>query len=746
MAEEAAETLKGRIQQELDPSRLIPNLTAGAVVSVVVVIVSISLGTLIFGGKLEAYLPTGLGIMLFSGILITACVSLFSSYSGMIAYPQERVAPILAVMAAAITAQLTGRVELDIIFYTVVAAISITSLANGVFLWGLGFFKLGALIRFIPYPVIGGFLAGTGYLLVRGSLGVMTGIHIDMEHLHELFEGQHLYQWICGAAFGTLIVVMTHIVHRSWVLPAILVGGIVAFYGIMSALGVSAEAARMDGWLLGPFPEGEPWKPIAFEAMSKARWDPLIGQIGNIGTILLISIISVLLNSGALELIVKKDIDLNRELKVAGGANVLIGLGGGTVGFHSLSISRLSFQMGADSRMVGIIAAVACALMLFLGSGVMEYLPRTILGGLLFFLGMHFLIDWVYESYFKLTKADYAVVIMILGFVAAFGYLHGVVVGIIACVILFLVNYAKIDVIKHALTGTHQHSNVDRPGKHRRFLEEHGDRLFIFKLQGFIFFGTANGLLEQVRQRLAEADKERLDFMVLDFKAVTGIDSSSVLSFVKMLQLAEKNHFTLVFTHLTPDIERLLNKEGFDKADPKVFRTFDDLDYGLEWCENEILARNDMGMSNYEKLTLREQLKSDFVDRIDFDHLLTYFERIEVGEGHELIREGEESDSMYLIERGQVTAKLEMIKDKDHRLRTMCAGAVVGELGMILNEPRTATVVADRASIIYKLSKDNLSRMEKEAPDLAVAFLEFITHLVSERLANANRTIRVLLE
>lgn len=744
MAEESA--VKSWVQHELDPSRLIPNLTAGAVVSVVVVIVSISLGTLIFGGRLEAYLPTGLGIMLFSGVLITAIVSLFSSYSGMIAYPQERVAPILAVMAAAILAQLSGEVELEIIFYTVVAAISITSLANGVFLWGLGFFKLGALIRFIPYPVIGGFLAGTGYLLVRGSLGVMTGIHIDLEHLHELFEGVHLAQWLIGFGFGTLIVVLTHMVHKSWVLPAILVGGIAAFYAVMAALGVSAEAARADGWLLGPFPEGEPWKPIAFEAMGKARWEPLVGQIGNIGTILLISIISVLLNSGALELIVKKDIDLNRELKVAGGANVLIGLGGGTVGFHSLSISRLSFAMGADSRMVGVIASIACAIMLFFGSGVMEYLPRTILGGLLFFLGMHFLIDWVYESYFRLTKADYAVVILILGFVAAFGYLQGVVVGIIACVILFLVNYAKIDVVKHALTGTHQHSNVDRPGKHRRFLQEHGERLSIFKLQGFIFFGTANGLLEQVRQRLAEVDREHLDFMVLDFKAVTGIDSSSVLSFVKMLQLAEKNRFTLVFTHLTPEIERLLNKEGFDQADASVFCTFSDLDYGLQWCENQILSRNNMDAESYEKLTLRDQLRPDFVERINFDTLLTYFERMEVDEGEVLIREGDASDSMYLIERGQVTAKLEMATDKDHRLRTMCAGAVVGELGMILDEPRVATVVADRKSVIYRLSKDSLGRMEKESPALAVAFLEFITHLVAERLANTSRAIRLILE
>jgi SulP family sulfate permease len=739
-------SLKEQVLRELEPSRLISNLTAGLVVSVVVVIVAVSLGTLIFAGELAPYLSTGLGIMLFSGVIITAMISLFSSYSGMVAYPQERVAPILAIIASLIVGELSGKISPDDVFYTVVAAIIVASLVNGVFLSALGFFKLGALIRFIPYPVIGGFLAGTGYLLVKGSVGVMTGLHVSLSHLHPLIEGDYPAMWMIGMGFGLLIVWSTHKFKQSWILPSILLGGIGVFYGVLYAMGSSAEQAMDSGWLLGPFPQGDVWTPITLTAFSKADWGAITGQVGNLGTILVISVISVLLNSSALELVVKQDIDLNRELKVAGIANIFIGIGGGTVGFHSLAISRLVHRMGANSRMVGVIAAIACTLMLFLGSEMMAFLPRLVLGGLLFFLGMHFLMDWVYEAWFRLTRADYSVVILILGVVAGFGYLVGVVVGTLACVVLFLVNYSKVNVVKHALTGTYQHSNVDRPSPHTRFLKKHGEQLSVFRLQGFIFFGTANGLLEQVRQRLADEDREPLRFMMLDFKSVTGIDSSSVLSFVKMLQLAEKNAFTLIFASLSPDMKRLLQKEGFDAAEPAVYQSFEDLDYGLEWCENEMLAAGNMAATEYEKQTLREHMSEEMAQNIDFDRLLGYFERIEVDAGHALIQQGDEPDDLYLIERGQVTAKLELGSDKAHRLRTMCAGAIVGELGMILDQPRVATVVADRPTVAYRLTRDALTHMEENDPEVAVTFHQFITYLVSERLVNTNLTMRLLLD
>ncbi len=740
--------LKQRILEEFEPRRFIPNLMAGFVVGIIVVIVSISLAALIFSGELAQYLPDGIGLVLYSGIIVTGLISLTSSYSGMIAYPQERVAPILAVIATFIMTGMSGQAETEVIFLTVVAAITMASLTNGIFLSALGFFKLGGLIRFIPYPVIGGFLAGTGWLLVRGSIGVMSGLHVSMEEIHHLFEAAVILKWVIGVLFGIAMVVVSHRISHYLTMPVLLLGGVALFYIVLLIGQWSPTEARTAGWLLGPFPEASMWKPLSVKAFSQADWGAISAQTGNLATILLISVVSVLLNSGALELIVKKDIDLNRELKVSGAANLLVALGGGTVGFHSLAISRLVNKMGANSRLVGVVAAIMCALMLVFGTLVLEYFPRLILGGLLFFLGMHFLVDWVYDAWFRLTRADYFVVIMILAFVARFGYLHGVVVGIIACVILFLVNYSRVDVVKHALTGENHHSNVDRPARHYRILHRKGQKLYIFKLQGFIFFGTANGLLQQVRKRIDNAELPPLRFMILDFSNVSGIDSSSTLSFIKMKQLAEKNKFTMVFTHLSGEINRQLQREDFDKTPEDIYRTFSDLDYAVEWCENQILEDEHISASEYDNIELHDQLRENFPQGFDLDKLLGYFERLEVEENYCLMHQNDPAEDLFLIEKGQVTAKLilDEEKGKEIRLRTMCSGTIVGEVGLILKEPRSATVVTDRPSTIYRLSAESLNEMDENDPEIAVAFHNFITRLIAERLSNANKAIQSILE
>ena len=737
-------TLGDRVARELRPDRLVPSLMAGLVVSVIVVIVSISLATLIFTGDLSAYLVQGIGMMLFSGIVITAIVALGSSYPGMVAYPQERVAPILALMAAAIVQSLSGRASPDAIYLTVVAGIIFATLMNGAFLSLLGFFRLGVLIRFIPYPVIGGFLAGTGYLLVKGSLGVMTSMHLHTADLPLIFEDGRIVKWLPGVAFGLLLVWVTHRFHHYVVMPSMLLGALAIFYAALWLAGMSPEAARADGWLLGPFPESEAWSPQTLVALAGADWPAILSQLPNLLTILFITVVSVLLNSGALELAVKRDIDLNRELKVAGVANLVIGLGGGSIGFHSLAMSRLVHRMGARSRLVGLIAAAACAAMLLFGTAVISYAPRVVLGGLLFFLGMHFLVEWVYEAWFRLTRADYLVVIAILGCVAVLGYLYGVAVGILACIILFLVNYSGINVVKHSLSGVHQQSNVDRPRHHMRILGELGARIHIFKLQGFIFFGTANSLLNQVRERV-EGGGDPLRFILFDFRHVSGLDSSSTISLLKMRQLAEQGDFTLVFTQVAPDVQRQLDMAGFDGGPPETYRGFIDLDHALEWCEDRILEGEGIDVGEYDSLTLAGQLREDLPPDLDLERLLGYFEPLQVQAGHHLIRQGDPSDDLYLVEKGQVTASLQLETGEDVRLRTMRAGAIVGEIGMILQGARSANVTADKPSTVHRLSAAALRRMQEEDPQIAVAFHRFLERLLAERLSNADKAIRLLL-
>ena len=715
-------------------------------VGLIVVIVSISLATLIFSGPLENFLPQGIGLILFSGIIITGLISLCSSYPGMIAYPQERVAPILAGIAVLLVESMKGADPKEM-FHTVVAAIAFTSLVNGLALWALGKFRLGALIRFIPYPVIGGFLAGTGWLLVRGSVGVMTGLHISLHELPHLFDPGNRYLLLAGLVYGLILVGVSRKTHHFLVMPTLLLGGVGIFYAILSATGMTHQEAQSAKWLLGPFPESDGWTPTTgIDAFRAANWPLIFNQAGNIGTILLISIISVLLNSGAIELSARQDIDLDHELRSAGWANLLVGLGGGTVGFHSLSISRLVLGMGARSRIVGVVAAILCATMLIMGTKAVTLFPRIILGGLLFYLGMHFLIEWLYDAWFRMTRADYTIVVLILACVAAFGYLPGVGVGIFACIILFLVNYSQVNVIKQSLSGLQRHSNVDRPARHAQILEASGESFHVLQLRGFIFFGTANGLLERVRQRANAAKQSPLQFALLDFRDVSGIDSSSVLSFVKMKQLAEQKGFMLIFTHLSDTIATQIEKEGLTQDPDGSFRTFSDLDHGLEWCEDVVLFRAGLEQTEYDSISVEDQLREALPDSVDVEKLINWFEPMDVEAGHVLIQQGNPATDLFLVVSGKVTVQVDTGMGNTIRLRKICAGTVVGELGMILREPRSASVVAEEPSRIYRLTRDSLESMRQQAPQLALAFEGYLTHLLAERLVHTTRTIQTILD
>ena len=727
---------------ELRPDRLALALIGGLVVGVVVVIVAISFGALVFSGELAEFTSQGIGFGLLSAAILGIVVALGSSFRGMVATPQDSPAAIMALIAAAVAAGLPATVPREQVFTTVVAAVSLASVLTGVFFFALGSFRLGGLIRFIPYPVIGGFLAGTGWLLVKGSFGVMADVPLGFTQLSTLAQWEVARRWLPGVVLGLLLFVMLRRYSHFLILPGLLLASIGGFYLLLAVSSTPIAEARASGFFLGPFPDGGLWQPLAPDALAAVDWGLIAGQAGSLAAILLVGVVALLLNASGLELAVERDIDLDRELRIGGVANVLSGLGGGLQGFQTLSLSALGHKLCAESRLVGLVSAGMCAATLVLGASVLSFFPKPSLGGLLLFLGLAFLVEWVYDAYFKLPRGDYFVVLMILLVIGTVGYLESVGVGIVIAVVLFVVNYSRIDVVKHALSGGDHPSNVERPRRHRRLLQREGERQLILELQGFLFFGTADKLFQQVRRRVAEPERVALRFAVLDFRQVSGLDSSAVLSFVKLKQLAESQDFVLVLAHCSPEISRQLEKGGLADDGARI-RGFPELDRAVEWCENQVLQTAGADLEVGAR-PLVEQL-AEVLPALDPDLMLRYFERQEVGAGHYLMRQGEPPEDLFFVESGQVTVQMELDDGSTVRLLTMGAGTVVGEMELCLGQERSASVVTERPSVVYRLTADTLERMERENSTVAAAFFRYISRLMAERLVINNRTLRALL-
>ena len=204
---------------------------------------------------------------------------------------------------------------------------------------------------------------------------------------------------------------------------------------------------------------------------------------------------------------------------------------------------------------------------LFFGAPILSLLPKPVIGGLLLFLGLSFLVEWVYDAWFKMSKRDYIIILLILVAMNGIGVLQGVGLGLLLAIGLFVYDYSHTSVIRHALSGECFHSNVDRPPSYNQYLRDHADLIYILELQGYIFFGTVNKLLDQVQKRISEPGHTGLRFIVLDFGHVSGLDSSAVMSFVKMKQLAQTNAFVLVLTHLSPAMQAKLELEMLTRPD-----------------------------------------------------------------------------------------------------------------------------------------------------------------------------------
>ena len=733
------------LKNEFQPDRLIPNLVSGAVTAILTIIESVSYAALIFSGAMAAHISTGIAVTLTSAAAAGLVMSVTSSYPGTIAVPQNKIAPILALVAASIVATMPEGASAQQTLLTVIAAVIVSSLAAGIFMAALGVFRLGGLIRFIPYPVIAGFLAGTGWLLLLGSVKAMTGTAVTVSSLPGLFEAPVLLKWIPGLLFAVTAFVLMGRIKHFLVMPALLSAAFILFYAVLLLTGTSVHEAREAGWLIHTASGGGLWKFLTVESVLHAEWAVIFKQAGSIASILLISAVAVLLNSSALELASKQDLDLDRELKSAGVANIATGLAGGMIGFTSLTITGLGLKMGVTSRLVGLITVAACLSVLFLGAGVLSFFPEPIIGGLLMFLGMEFLSEWVFETRHELPFSDWVIVLVILSVVGLFGFLHGVMIGIIAAIIMFVLNYSRVNVVKHEFAGTHHHSNVDRPARHQKILRRQGDQVYILKLNGYIFFGTANTLLNQVRTRVTAPDLDPLRFALLDFREVCGIDSSAVISLVKMNQLAAKNGFQVIFTHLPDNIRMQMEKGNLCELDDQGCLDFPDIDHGIEWCEDRLLEAEGVGGRD-EKRTLAQYLEDLVPGVLDFAKLEKYLQRAEVPEDHLLLRQGDLSEDLFFIESGQVSVRIEVAGGETLRLRKMGAGTVVGELGLYLNQARTASVVTREPSVVYRLTRKSLETMEERNPQTAATFHRFMVRFLADRLINTDNTLKTILE
>lgn len=717
----------------MSPTIFIKSLFSGLIIGLTAIVFSISFTAIIYTGDLAPFLSRGIGLTL-AGAAVMAIVGAFTlSYRGTIFQPQDVTALIISLAGASIARSWQGGTSEDL-FATIAALVAVSAAATGVATLVFGHLRLGHVVRYIPYPVLGGFLAATGYLLVTGAIGMTLGDSVGIWSAKVLFVPGNPQKWVPWMLAAILFYVAAKRAKHGLVLPACILVAILCFYGALRFFGVDPSAAKADGLLLGPFETGNLYASLDPGILTRARWDIVAAQLPSIVTVIGMATIGSLLNISGLELAIGEDIDTNRELRGMGIANLAASAVGGMVGYHLLSQTLFAKALGVTGRLAGIAVALVTFAILFLGTEYLSFLPIGVFAAVIAFLGIDLLIIWLWVERRRLPIRDFLVVVLILAVAATVGFLEAIAIGILAASILFIIAYSRVDVVRLKTTGARKRSGVERGQRDLKILSDQGDRVAIYELSGYLFFGTAHRLVSEIAEEAVAGSKE---FVLVDFKRVQGIDASAAFALRRLVQLCAINGITLIFSALSPRLKQTLDLTGAStvSSSPLLFEHLDD---GLRIVEDKLLIGYQDRHRNELDTGLLDELRRIAKPLDPFE----LFSVIDVAKDEVVIEQGGEADNILLLVSGALRVEYLRPDGGKTPVAKILPGAVVGEIGFYAHESRTAQVVAEQDCRLMEIGRRELDGLEATQPGLASNIHRIAATNLALRLSRAMSLLR----
>ena len=561
------------------------------------------------------------------------------------------------------------------------------------------------------------------------------GMSVTIWDAEIIFSPEKLRLWVPWVGAGAVMVVVTRLSRRRFVLPlSIFVIG-VCFYLVLGVTGLSLETARDRGLLLGPFPaegfldEFDPGLVLAVDWLAVAEELPIILVVAGV------AILGSLLNAIAVELASGERIDLNKDLRGTGTANILSSFGGGLVGYHLLSGTLLARHLGLVGVGAGLTAAAVCLFVFLVGADLLSMLPIGLFSAVIAFLGIDLLYSWLWQERQRLPFRDFAVVAFILLVAATIGFMEALAVGLLAASALFIFSYAQIDFMRPVSSLKLRRSHVERSEPDIEYLVEVGDKVAIFELRAFLFFGTANALLQRVESAVAAAPRP-LEYVVIDFSQVQGLDASASFTISKIAELCQRHGITLMLNGME-DAMRLQFEAFTGKGGTKRAVLLTALDDALQDIETRLLARREETAPGEGARHFLTELQRRH-PAVDLDQV---FDEISVGDGEHLIKQGQASREIYVLMSGCLRAEVSDGWGNVMTVARVLPGGIIGEVAYYADSARSATLVAEGTARVLKVKSEKLEPGTDLAADFVVDFHRLVASYLAKRLIRVTKLL-----
>ena len=716
-------------------SAMLPTaLSTGVVVAVIVLVGEAAIASIIFSGPLSPLVPRGTGAILFGTLVMCFLTALTCTYRGTISVPHFAPAAVLLTVGGAVAAAMVSASG-EAVFATMIVIVGLSTVATAICYLLIGRFRLAQLFRFMPYPLVGGFLAGLGWFLAKSSVAVASGITMTWETLPALAEIETIQKWAPGVVYGVVLLVVTKIRPHYLFLPVSTVVAVGICHATLFALDIPLAEATAAGILFEGLPAGSAWPPIGLDDLDLVDWDVVTSQLPGILAVMLVALISLVFCAGGLELISGVEIDLNREFRAEGVSSLLAGLGGSAPGCNSIPNSAVSHATGAETRLTGITVAVIVGLVLFVGGDLLALLPTSVLGGLVLFVGLNLPYDVLVSNRKTLPWLDYGIVLAVSLVIVLVGFLEGVAVGLAAAVVFFVVRFSKAGIVDAAFTLRERRSKRARSAAHRAILRHRGERVQVYRLRGYVIFGNAAPIGDRLH-RVLKTDPPPLS-VLLDFTQVSGFDSSAANVMSRAVRAAHARGTRMVLAAAAEHVRSILHR-GLPAPLWDSLILVEDLDRALERCEDLVIAEWDglHGDSDEAREVLFGLSVDDAMRDLDrqsrfealTERLEPWLEHRTHGADETILVRGGAPEGMLLVIEGRAVAREE---EAGARVLEYGPGDALAAEAAFSPQPARLTVVAAvpcRTALMTPAAREAL---EREDPALAVALDRYLIETIS---------------
>ncbi|KAF9979440.1 hypothetical protein BGZ75_009705 [Mortierella antarctica] len=582
---------------------------------------AVSYGMIIFPlnmAPFQALGPDGISMFFVSCVVSQLVYSLGgSAFKGGNGSMMIEVVPFLHLMAETVVARV-GAENRDAVLATTILAYALSTLMTGAVFLALGYFKLGSLIAFFPRHILVGCIGGVGWFLIITGLEVSARMTTELTYslatFKFLFLNAHvLALWSSAFGLALLLRALQHKIKHPFLVPVFFMVVPLMFYAIVGIAGWEWDTLRSEGWVF-PMPEGNApgWQFYSYFDLRITNWTAILETVPAMLALTFFGILHVPINVPALGVSTGQDnIDTNRELVAHGWSNLLSG-GVGTVQNYLVYTNSLLFiKSGGDSRVAGVMLAVASLVIFLIGPWIVGYIPVMVVGSLIFHLGLDLVKEALWDTWGLVHRLEYLTILLIVVTMAGFGFVEGIFLGILVACVFFVVTNSRREGVRYSCTGESAKSTVRRVYRQQKFLRQVGRQIYIFKLQGDMFFGTINKVEKEIQEVFSRRRWEinPIQFLVLDFSLVRNVDFSAAEGFGRIRRAMRAKSVHLILSGLDEDGEvgkalqmvgvwgagagaglgeghghgQHFSHDGFDT------QSFPGLSEALEYCENCLL-------------------------------------------------------------------------------------------------------------------------------------------------------------